>query len=186
MENFESNDYPIAAIPYWECNNMHELCRAIKNSAHKNGAFRLNYSMEQRRIYITNTFEKERSFLNENLSEVLSFNNRIIKTENFSGNDYVIYADYAPAFSLDSCLFLYASFVGRSRVVNTNVSLLRVLERKTSNDHIHHYNIKDLHYVPVNTSYVELCQLTLRKELGDPLDITKGLALITNHVRPIQ
>jgi len=187
MATFDSNQYPIANIPYREYNNMHELCRVInkKIASRKKGGFTFNYSTEQRRIYITNPFENERIFLNENLREVLGFKKRIIKTENFSGSDHVIYADYAPSFSTDTCIFLYASFVETSRVGNSNVPLLRVLERKTNQEHVHHYNIKHLQYIPVNTSYLELCQLTLRTELGDPIAISKGLAVITCHFRPI-
>jgi hypothetical protein len=144
-----------------------------------------DYSTEQRRIYITNPFENERIFLNENLREVLGFKNRIIKTENFSGSDHVIYADYAPSFSSNSCIFIYSSFVESSRVGNSNVPLLRVLERKSTENNVHHYNIRHLQYVPVNTSYLELCQLTLRTELGDLLAVTKGLCVITCHFRPV-
>ena len=75
----------------------------------------------------------------------------------------------------------YTSFVETSRVDNTNVPLLRVLERKISQEHIPHYNIKHLQYIPVNTSQLELFQLTLRSELGDPLAITKGLAVVICH-----
>jgi hypothetical protein len=45
--------------------------------------------------------------------------------------------------------------------------------------------MKHLHYVPVNTLYLELCQLTLTTELGDPLAKSRGLAVITCHFRPI-
>jgi hypothetical protein len=93
----------------------------------------------------------------------------------------ILFADYPPPFSSNSCIFLYASFVERSRVGNINVPLLGVPERNSSNGHIHHYNIKHLQYIPVNSSYLELCQLKLRSELGDPLAITKYLAVITCH-----
>jgi len=39
----------------------------------------MHYSTEQRRSYITNTFENDRIFLNEDLREVLGFKDRIIK-----------------------------------------------------------------------------------------------------------
>ena len=49
---------------------MHELCRVINNkiTSRKKDGFTFNYSTEQRRIYITNPFENEGIFLNENLS----------------------------------------------------------------------------------------------------------------------
>ena len=71
-----------------------------------------------------------------------------------------------------------------SRVGNSNVPILRVLERKSTENNVHHYNIRHLQYVPVNTSYLELCQLTLRTELGDLLAVTKGLCVISCHFRP--
>jgi hypothetical protein len=121
--------------------------------------------------------------LNDNLRDVLGFKHNIINGKSAgstSGMDRVIFAEY-PAFSLDSCITLYASFVERSRVGNSNVSRLLVLERKFSSEHIHHHNVKHFQYIPVNNSYLELCQLTLGSELGDPLAITKGLADITCH-----
>jgi len=63
--------------------------------------------------------------------------------------------------------------------------LLRVLEQKITHENIQHYNIKCLQYIPANISYLELCQLTLSSELGDPLAITKGLAVITFYFRPV-
>ena len=91
---------------------------------------------------------------------------------------------YAPGFSSNKCIFLYASFVETSSVGNTNVPLLCILEQKTSHEHIHHYNIKHLQYIPVNTSLLELCHLTLRSKVDDPQAITKGLAVITCHFGP--
>jgi hypothetical protein len=170
---------------------MNELCHVINKriSACKKGTFQFNYSREKAKIYISSPIANENVILNENLREVLGFKYNLINGKSAgsaSGMNLVIFAEHPPAFSSDSWIFLYASFVEISRVGNTNVSLLRVLKGITSNDHIHHYNTKHLQYVPVNTSYLELCQLTLRSELGDPLAITKGLAVITCHFRPIQ
>ena len=80
----------------------------------------------------------------------------------------------------------YASSVEKSRAGNSNISLLRVLEQKTTHEHAHHYNAKHLQYILVNTLFLELCQLTIRSELGDPLVLTKGLAAIKCHFRPVQ
>ena len=92
------------------------------------------------------------------------------------------FAHYPPGFSSDNCIFLYASFVETPKAGNTNVPPpLRVLEPKTTNEHIHHYNVKYLQYIPVNASYLELCQLTLRSKLGDPLAVAKGLAVMACH-----
>ena len=144
--------------------------------------------MEHDRIYISSPVDTEIIILNDILRDVLGLKQNMINGKNAGtvyGMDQVIFADYPPGFASDSCIFLYASFVETSRVGNSNVPLLRVLERKTTHELVHHYNIKHLQYVPVNTSYLELCQLTLRSELGDPLAITKGLAVITCHFRPI-
>ena len=144
--------------------------------------------MEYDRIYITSPIDTEMIHLNDNLRDVLGFKQNMINGRNaatVNGIDNVIFADYRPGFASDTCTFLYASFVETSRVGNSNVPLLCVLERKTNQEHIHHYNIKQLQYIPLNTSYLELCQLTLRTEIGDPLAISKGLAVIKCHFRPI-
>ena len=52
------------------------------------------------------------------------------------------------------------------------------LKGKLSQDHIHNYNI--------NTSYLELSQLRIRTELGNPQAITKDLAVIRCHFQPVQ
>jgi hypothetical protein len=188
--------YDIKVIPfdvtlkYKEYGTMTVLCRAIRKISYRgNGTFHFNYSMEHDRIYITSPVETEMTSINDNLRDVLGFKQNIISGKNtgtVSGMDHVIFSDYTPGFASDSCIFLYASFVETSRVGNSNVPLLRVLERKTTHEHVHHYNIKHLQYFPVNTSYLELCQLTLRSELGDPIAITKGLVVITCHFRPIR
>ena len=179
-------DYPYIELPYEELTCMNDLCRSINKriSARKKGAFHFNYSKEEGKIYISSPIASEKVILNDNLKDVLGFKLNIINGKS-AGNTNFIFADYPPAFSTDTCIFLYASFVETSRVGNSNVPLLRVLERKTNQEHIHHYNIKHLQYIPVNTSYLELCQLTLRTELGDPIAISKGLAVITCHFRPI-
>ena len=153
-----------------------------KITSRKKGGFKFNYSTEQRRIYITNLFENKRTFLNEHLCEAPSFKDHNIKAKNLSGKDQVIYTDSAPGFSSDNCIFLYASFVKTSRVDNTNVALLIILERKNSHKHIHNYNIKRLQCISVNTSYLELGRLTLRGEFGDPLELTKGNTVIQVQV----
>jgi hypothetical protein len=81
VANFDSDDYPIATIPYREYNNMHEPCRVInkKIPSRKKDGFTFNYSKEQRRIYITNSFENKRNLISENLLEVLGFKDLIIK-----------------------------------------------------------------------------------------------------------
>ena len=109
MAHFKSNDYPSAIIPYEKYNNIHELCWFInkKAASQKKGGFTFNYSTEQRKIYITNPFENERIFLNEELREVLGFKDRIIIATSFSGNDHVIYARYAYDMSSNNCIFLY-------------------------------------------------------------------------------
>ena len=45
--------------------------------------------------------------------------------------------------------FFTLHFIEISRVGNSNAPLLRVLERKTGQDHIHHYYIKYVQYIPV-------------------------------------
>ena len=74
---------------------MHELCLVINNkiTSRKKDGFTFNYSTEQRRIYITNPFENEGIFLNENLSQVHGFKGHIIIAKNFSGKVHAIYAD---------------------------------------------------------------------------------------------
>ena len=161
MANFDSDDYPFATISY-EVAYIQLLNRIEKN-------------------FITNLFKNERVFLNEDLREVLGFIDRIFKAKNLSGKDLFIYPDYAPIFSSYNYIFLYASFVETSRVGNTAVPVLRALERKIIRHHIHHYNIKYLQHIAVNTSYLDFCHSTLRSELGDPLVITKGLLAITSH-----
>jgi hypothetical protein len=191
VEALKSSEYPDVTLRYKEYGTMTDLCRAInrKISYRRNGTFHFNYSMEHDRIYITSPVDTELIHLNDNLRDVLGFKQNMINGKNagtVSGMDQVIFADYPPGLASDSCIFLYASFVETSRVGNSNVPLLRVLERKTTHEHVHHYNIKHLQYVPVNTSYLELCQLTLRSELGDSLAITKGSAVITCHFRHIR
>ena len=93
--------------------------------------------------------------------------------------DRVIFANYPSGFSSDNFIFNYASFFEASGIDNSNIPLLRVIERETTHENIYHYNIKHLQYIPVNTSYLELCQLTISCQLGDLVAISKGLALIT-------
>ena len=128
----------------------------------KKGGFTFNYSTEQRRIYTTNPFEIERNLVNEDLREVLGFKDRIIKAKDFSGKHHAIEADYAPGFSSDNRIFLYITFVETLTVANTNAPLLRILERKTSHEHIPHYNLKHLQYIPIATSYLEFCRLSYK------------------------
>ena len=91
--------------------------------------------------------------------------------------DRVIFADCTPGFLSDNCIFFYAPFFETSRAGNTKVTLLCVLEWKTTHALIHHCNINNLQYIPVNTSYFELSQLSLRSELGNPLVIKKKVWL---------
>ena len=67
----------------------------------------------------------------DNMRDGLGFKRIIIEREiagSISGVELIIFADYPFGFSSDNCIFLYASFVKISRVVNTNIPLLRVLE----------------------------------------------------------
>jgi hypothetical protein len=126
---------------------MNELCRAInkKISARKNGTFQFNYSKKEGEVYISSPIDIGKVILNDNLREALGFKYNVINGKSAgsaSSLNRVIFAEHLPAFSLDSCIFLYASFVERSRVGNTNVPLLRVLERKTSNDHIYQFIVR--------------------------------------------
>ena len=73
--------------------------------------------------------------------------------------DRVIFQDYPPGFSLESCMTLYTSFVETPIVGNSNVPFLHLFELKPTHEHVHRYNIRHLQYVPVNTSYFEPCQL---------------------------
>ena len=68
-------------------------------------------------------------------------------------------SDYPTSFSWKKCIFLNTSFVLTSRVGNINVSLISILQWKTTHEQIHYYNIKHLQYISVNTSDLELCQL---------------------------
>jgi len=98
------------------------LSRGI--SARKNGAFKLNYSMEQGKIYISYPIDSEKFILNDNLRDVLGFKQNIINGTSAGstcGMNRVIFADYVPRFT---------SFVETSRVGNSNIPLLRVLKRK--------------------------------------------------------
>jgi hypothetical protein len=182
IKKINSFEYPFVILPYEELSYTNDLCRAINEtvSALKKGAFQVTYSNEEVKIYISSRIANKKIILNDNVKDVLGFYHNIINRKSDVSTS-VIFADYPPAFSSDTCIFLYASFVETSRVGNSNIPLLRVLERKTSQDHIHHYNIKHLHHIPGNTSYLELCQLTLRSELGDSIAITNGLTVITYH-----
>ena len=177
-----SDEYPFIKLPYKEYGSMTHLCCYINRriSARENCAFHFNYFMEYGKISISSPINSEKIILNDSMRDVLGFKQSIINgrsTGSTSGMDCAGQLP-PPGFSSDNCIFLYASLVETSRIGNTNVSLLHILERKTTHEHIHHYNIRNLQYIPVNTSFLELCQLTLRSELGDPLAITKGLAVM--------
>ena len=61
---------------------MTDLCLAItrKISALKN-AFKLSYSVKQRRIYISSPTENEMNHLNDNLRDILGFTENIIEVK---------------------------------------------------------------------------------------------------------
>ena len=146
---------------------MTDLYRTIKRKIFvcKNVAFHYNYSTKQGKIYINSPIDNEKVILNDNLRDVLGFKRNVINCRSagsISGMDRVIFANYPPDFSSNNCIFIYASFVETSRVGKSIVTLLRVLIRKSTLEHIHHYNIKYLQYILVNTWYLGLCQLTLR------------------------
>ena len=148
---------------------MTDLCRTIngKISALKNGTFQNNYTMEHGKIYTSSSVNNEMSHVNNNLWDFLGFKQNMISGENagtLSLLDRVVLTHFPLGFSSDICIFLYASLVETSGVANGNFSLLPALEQKTSYELVHHYNIKYLQYVPVNFSFLELCQLTLRSE----------------------
>ena len=147
--SINSGEYPFIKLAYKEYGSMTELCRAITRRiyAHKNGAFNFYYLMKHAKIYISSPLDDEKVIINNNLRDVLCFKQNIINgrsTGSISGMERVIFADYRSGFSLDNCIFLYASFVETSRVGNSNVPLLRILERKTPHEHIDHYNLKRL------------------------------------------
>ena len=83
-------------------------------------------------------------------------------------------------------IYLFMYLLSRHRESVILFPLLRVLEQKTSHEHINHQNIKPLQYIPVNISYLELCLLIFGSELGDLLAISKSFAVITSRFWPIQ
>ena len=158
------------------------LCRAInrRSYAGRNGVFQINYSIEQGKVYVSSTIDSEKVILNDNLSDVLGFKHNIINGRcagTTSGMDHIVFTDTPSGFSSESSIFLYNLFVETLRVGNSNVPLQSFHERKNSQDHTRHYNIKHLHYFPVTAFDLELCQLTLRTKLGDPLAKIKGFAV---------
>ena len=79
-----------------------------------------------------------RSLFSRIIWEMFSIFNKTMNNGRNTGStncmDRVIFLDFPNGFSSDSCTFLYASFVETSSVGNANVSLLRILERKTTHE----------------------------------------------------
>ena len=78
-------------------------------------------------------------YLNDNLRDVLGFKRKIIEGKSvgtISKVEHFILLTIHPV-SHGAMVFFYASFVGKSRVANTNVSFLRFLVRKTTHENIH-------------------------------------------------
>ena len=86
-------------------------------SARKNGVFHFNYSMEQDKIYISSPIDNEKVILNNHVRDVLRFKLNITNGRSPGSNNGMkcgIFVDCLPGFSLESCIFLYASFVETS------------------------------------------------------------------------
>ena len=163
---------------------MIDLCHAINRRifTRKNGVFQSYYSMEQGKIYFSSSIDSEKVILNDNMRDILVFQQNIINGKSAGSTiriDCVIFQTMQLASPQTAvyCFTLY-SLKLRELVVTMLPSDVFFNEKP---DHLHHYNIKHLHYILVNNSYLGLCQLTLRAKLGDPLVITKCLAVITCH-----
>ena len=75
MELVKLGEYHFIRLLYKEFGSMNDLPSGINRRifARKNGAFQLNYSMEQVKIYISNPINSGNIILNDDLRDVLGF-----------------------------------------------------------------------------------------------------------------